>query len=94
MSTNFPHLDHFLNAYMHQDWMLFGDNLPAVLQTYAKDTSVSDVRALRTEIAAFVHDGIDYHRRFPNSVLPSGWNMQPDEWLNHVAHLAADLTAS
>lgn len=96
MSTNFPHLDHFLNAYMHQDWMLAGDTLATVLQTYVNDTSPDDVQALRSEIAAFVrHDGdaieTDYHRQFPNSVLPSGWNMQPDEWLNHVAQLAGEF---
>jgi hypothetical protein len=89
----FPHLDHFLNAYMHQDWKLFGDSLESVVRGYAVDTSPHDVRQLKAEIDQFIAsegDNIepDFHRLYPNSVLPSGWGMTAEQWLREVAKLA------
>jgi hypothetical protein len=91
----FPHLDHFLNTYMHQDWDLFGPDLEGVIETYVKDTSSEDVAAMRDEITGFLASHRDreeptYQRLFPNSVLPSGWQMTTREWLLHVAKLALD----
>jgi hypothetical protein len=90
----FPHLDHFLNAYMHQDWDLFGESLEEVLQTYARQTSRSDVDGLRAEIDQFIASKgtrieSDYYELYPNSVAPSGWNMNVEQWLRRVSELAA-----
>jgi len=89
-----PHLDHFLDAYMHQDWRLFGDTLEAVVATYAEDTSPDGVEALPGEIAlllAAFGDGVElvYASLYPNGVLPSGWGMTAAQWLRRIAQLAA-----
>jgi CdiI immunity protein len=89
-----PHLDHFLNAYMHQDWQIFGNTIEAVIAAYAEDTSAEEVYALRDEIAMLLEaegDRIEpaYHSLYPNSVLPSGWGMTAQQWLRRVAELAA-----
>jgi hypothetical protein len=91
--SKFPHLDHFLNAYMHQDWRLSGDSLEAVLRTYAHDTSPSDVKQLRSEIEQFISaEGgnleADYRKLYPNSVIPSGWHMTLRDWLLYVSRVA------
>jgi hypothetical protein len=39
MRQPLPHLDEFLNGYMHQDWRIFGDTLEDVVAVYASDTS-------------------------------------------------------
>jgi hypothetical protein len=89
-----PHLDHFLDAYMHQDWRLFGDTLEAVVAAYAEDTSPGDVGALRSEIAlllAAFGNRVEpiYLALYPNGVLPSGWGMTVEQWLRRIAQLAA-----
>ncbi len=94
--SKFPHLDHFLNAYMHQDWRLSGDSLHDVLLTYAKDTSPDDLMGLQSEIGDFIQQqGSEiearYYTLFPNSAIPSGWDMKPDQWLNHVAQLTGEI---
>jgi hypothetical protein len=93
LHEKFPHLDHFLNAYMHQDWMLAGDSLQDVIHTYARENSPEDARELQVEIGDFItlrgkSLEADYYALFPNSVTPSGWNMKVDQWLCHVAELA------
>lgn len=93
LATRFPRLDHFLNAYMHQDWRLFGNSLEDVVREYASDSSASDVRSLQREIHfLLVSEGdrieADYYRLFPNSVLPSAWHMTVADWLRYVAKLA------
>lgn len=90
-----PRLDHFLDAYMHQDWRLFGDTLEAVVATYAEDTSAEDVSALREEIAmllAAFGDRVEdvYHALYPNGVAPSGWGMTVEGWLRQVSQLTMD----
>jgi hypothetical protein len=90
-----PHLDHFLDAYMHQDWRIFGETLEAVVAAYAEDTSPADAGALRDEIALLLRaipDRIEvaYHVLYPNSVLPAAWGMTVDQWLRRVAQFAAD----
>jgi hypothetical protein len=92
----FPHLDQFLNGYMHQDWHLFGDSLQDVVLTYAQDTSPNDVINLQSEINEFIKlEGnkieADYYRLFPNSVAPAGWDMKVDQWLHHVAGITARI---
>jgi hypothetical protein len=99
MLGKFPHLDHFLNAYMHQDWDLFGDSLAQVLLRYARDTSPTDLQQLQHEIVQFINSEgpnieTDYYALFPNSVLPSGSNMTAEQWLRHVAMLAGERTLS
>lgn len=94
-----PHLDHFLDAYMHQDWQLFGDTLEAVVAAYAEDTSPEDAEALQGEIAlllAAVGDRVEpaYLALYPNGVLPSGWGMTVEQWLRRVAELAASHSLS
>ena len=94
-ASRFPHLDHFLNAYMHQDWQLFGDTLEAVVGAYAADTYPEGADRLREEIDQFLRfEGVrleaDYPRLYPNSVLPSGWHMTAAEWLRWVARLAGN----
>lgn len=93
LHNELPHLDNFLNAYMHQDWDLCGDTLEAVVAAYAQDTSAEDAGALRDEIALFLEaegDRVEaaYSALYPNSVLPSGWGMTARQWLGRVAELA------
>lgn len=90
-----PHLDHFLDAYMHQDWRLFGETLEAVVATYVEDTSPNDASALRDEIAFLLRaipDRIEvaYHVLYSNSALPAAWGMTAEQWLRRVAQLAAE----
>src|SRR5258708_27924275 len=90
----FPHLEHFLNAYMHQDWMLFGSSWQDVVKTYAQETSSDDLKNLRFEIDQFIlseGENIepDYRPLYPNSLLPSPWRMTPQQWLRYFAKLAA-----
>ena len=94
-----PHVDDFLNAYMHQDWRMYGDTLEDVVAVYAQDTSYDDLKALYDEINALLEFGgnwIDTHYRtiYPNSVLPQAWNMTPRQWLAHVANVAQELALS
>jgi hypothetical protein len=94
--TTLPCLDHFLNAYMHQDWTIFGDSLQDVVKTFADDSSPEDVRGLQADIGAFVrgegsHLEADFRKLFPNSASPSGWGMSAEQWLNHVAGLAGAI---
>ena len=94
---SFPHLDLFLNAYMHQDWRIFGETLEAVIAAYAEDTSPEEVAALRGEIARLIEtEGdqleVDWLRRYPNSVLPSGWDMTAQQWLRRISELATAHT--
>jgi hypothetical protein len=95
LSDRLPRLDHFLNAYMHQDWKLFGETLEAVIAAYVEDTSAEDATALREEIELLLEaagGGIEvaYQKHYPNSVLPSGWGMTAEQWLRRVAQLAKD----
>ena len=97
-APRFPHLDHFLNAYMHQDWNLFGNSVEDVLRVYALDNSPEDLKRLEGEINDLIAlEGdqleIDYYRLYPNSVLPSGWHMTVREWLRYVA-IVSRTTAS
>jgi hypothetical protein len=97
--NRFPHLDRFLNAYMHQDWRLFGDTLEDVVQSYAIDSSSDDLNRLHSEIIEFLQSEggnieLDYHRLYPNSVLPSGWDMTANEWLRYVASAAEKVVHS
>lgn len=87
-----PALDYFMNAYMHQDYALFGKTLPEVIKVYTSDASPDDVAQLKIEIAAFIKEcGTDlesvYYSTYPNGVLPSGWGMSVKEWLLYVATL-------
>lgn len=86
----FPHLDQFVNGYLHQDWRLFGPTLEAVVETYADDTSCEDMTALGREIGEFVNSGGAgmYSKWFPDAVSPAGWRMSPEHWLRHLADLA------
>ena len=97
LAMRFPHLDHFLNAYMHQDWELFGDSLEDVVQTYASDTSPVEMQQLRDEIVQLLTvEGhrieTSYYALYPNSVMPSGWGMSVADWLTRVANLANRYT--
>jgi hypothetical protein len=90
--ATFQHLDHFLNAYMHQDWDLFSESLSDVVHTYIAETSVGDAARLRSEIDEFISmHGLDldaaFYRLFPNSALPSGWNMSVEQWLQQVSQI-------
>lgn len=91
--SRFPHLDHFLNAYMHQDCRLFGDSIEDVVKAYSLDSpesSIENLDRLRSEIIEFINaegNSIepDYHKLYPNSVLPSGWGMTVEQRLRTVA---------
>ncbi len=96
--TTFPRLDHFLNGYMHQNWMFFGDSLQNVVAAFADDTSTDDVRGLQVDFDAFIRaegnrQEADFPAIFPNSVTPYGWGMTAGQWLTHVAGLAASIAA-
>ena len=47
---NCPHLGHFLNAYMHQDWQIYGKTLESVVAAYIEDTPPDDIAMLHAEI--------------------------------------------
>lgn len=88
--NQFPHLDYFLNAYMHQDWRLFGDSLEKVLDAFVDDSSPDDLNSLRAEILEFLvlkgnRVEADYHALYPNSILPSGWGLSVEDWLQQIA---------
>lgn len=94
--TDLPCLDHFLNAYMHQDWTVFGDSLQDVVKTFADDSAPEDVRGLQADIDVLVAtEGsqleADFRVLFPNSVSPAGWGMTAEQWLHHVAGLAGAI---
>jgi hypothetical protein len=85
-------MDHFLNAYMHQDWDLFGESLSTVVHTCIEQPSADDAAMLRSEIDEFIGmEKLDteaaHYRSFPNCVLPSGWNMSVEQWLQQVSSL-------
>ncbi len=96
---NFPHLDHFLNAYMHQDWQIYGETLENVVAIYVEDVSSDDVALLHDEISEFLSTQEDlsepaYRQLYPNSVLPSGWGMTVQRWLEFVDELAVQRVPS
>lgn len=95
----FSHLDHFLNAYMHQDWRIYGETLEDVVTAYVEDTSSDDIALLHAEISEFLSNPNDltepaYRQLYPNSALPSGWNMNVRSWLSLVDELATQRAPS
>jgi hypothetical protein len=91
----FPHLDHFLNACMHQDWRMYGDDLTAVVATYAADTPPDGAERLQAEIEQFLRSEgsrveTDYYQLYPNSALPSAWDTTAADWLRLIARLAGN----
>lgn len=95
----FPHLDHLLNAYMHQDWQIYGETLEDVVAAYAEDTSSDDIALLHAEIGEFLSNQNNltepaYCQLYPNSALPSGWGMSVRSWLSLVDDLATQRAPS
>jgi hypothetical protein len=86
----FPHLDRFLNGYMHQDWRLFGDTVEDVVRAYARDSGSNDVILLQSEVELLLkQEGPNiedsYLKLYPNSVRPSAWKTSVEDWLRRIA---------
>lgn len=93
-----PHLSHFLDAYLHQDWQIFGDTVEAVVAAYGGDSSREDVAALADEIEGFLSTdrgnvGLIYRDLYPNSVQPDALGITAESWLGILARSARGLVS-
>jgi hypothetical protein len=91
----FPDLDHFMGAYMHQDWQLFGNTVEEVVARHVKVSDPDEAHGLKMDIKRFVsYKGNDldreYERLFPGSVIPSAWDMSTREWLLWIERLVGE----
>ena len=77
---------------MHQDWKLFGSTLESVVQTYKNDVSEDEILHLQLDIKDIIADcgnniETDFVIMFPNSVIPSGWDMTVEQWLLYICDI-------
>jgi hypothetical protein len=91
----FPYLDHFIGAYMHQDWQLFGNTVEEVVASFVKVSDADESHGLKMDIKRFVnYKGNDldreYQRLFSGSVEPSSWDMSTREWLLWIERLVGE----
>lgn len=95
----FPHLTHFLDAYLHQDWDVDGETLEQVISAYVINSTPSDIVAFEHEIQQFLENDIEqtevvYSSVYPNGVIPSAWDMTTAQWLRHIVALALERSPS
>ena len=91
----FPYLDHFLGAYMHQDWDIAEKTLEEVVARFVKVSDRDEAHGLKMDIKRFVaykDPDLDreFERLFQPDIIPSGWGMSTREWLLWIERLVGE----
>jgi hypothetical protein len=91
----FPYLEHFMGAYMHQDWQLFGNTVEEVVARHVKVSDPDAAHGLKMDIKRFLsYKGNDldreFQRLFQPEIIPSAWEMSTREWLLWIERLVGE----
>ena len=90
-SDDYPHLDHLLGAYFHQDFAMDGD-VDDIIARFVEVSDVEEVRGTVTDIQRFLYEHYQdaetaFRSVFGLTIEPQGWGMNAKQWLAWVERL-------
>jgi hypothetical protein len=94
MPKDFPHLDHLIKAYFHQDYDLIADDIDGLLTDYVSTTPRAERDAARVDIEKY----LEAHERdldqafrvaYGSDVDPALWGLSTEAFLRTLARRLA-----
>jgi hypothetical protein len=94
MPANFPHLDHLIKSYFHQDYDLIADDIEGLIEDFNNTTPRADRDATRIDIERYLeaHNKTleqDFRRVYGFDVDPALWGLSTEAFLTKLSGLIA-----